>query len=170
METAAKILTTIVAIEHLYFMYFEMFAWETIGKRTFRLLPAHLFQPTKVLAANQGLYNGSHAFEVQIVTGKVSEEFGYYSIEVTSMQKAAIIPDTRFSDLRTTSKFRSLKSVEEGVSKRSEEKKKEVVMGGVGKTTPPQDCFSVFYTHEAQRKQNHFFRQHDIVMTNYSNN
>lgn len=39
-------------------MYFEMFAWETIGKKTFKSLPEHLFKPTKGLAANQGLYNG----------------------------------------------------------------------------------------------------------------
>ena len=54
----AKILVAIVALEHLYFMYFEMFAWETIGKRTFKTIPADLFKPTKALAANQGLYNG----------------------------------------------------------------------------------------------------------------
>ena len=48
----------IVALEHFYFMYFEMFAWETIGKKTFKSLPEHLFTPTKGLAANQGLYNG----------------------------------------------------------------------------------------------------------------
>lgn len=35
-----------------------MFAWETIGKKTFKSLPEHLFTPTKGLAANQGLYNG----------------------------------------------------------------------------------------------------------------
>jgi putative membrane protein len=55
------ILTTLIiliALEHLYFLYFEMFAWETIGKRTFRSLPADIFTPTKALAANQGLYNG----------------------------------------------------------------------------------------------------------------
>jgi putative membrane protein len=55
MEIVAKILIGLVAVEHLYFMYFEMFAWETIGKKTFRSLPAHLFSPTKGLAANQGL-------------------------------------------------------------------------------------------------------------------
>lgn len=54
----AKILIAIVALEHLYFMYFEMFAWETIGKKTFKAIPAELFKPTKALAANQGLYNG----------------------------------------------------------------------------------------------------------------
>ncbi|RYD51723.1 MAG: DUF1304 domain-containing protein [Sphingobacteriales bacterium] len=58
METLANILIGIVALEHLYIMYFEMFAWETIGKRTFKSLPADLFTPTKGLASNQGLYNG----------------------------------------------------------------------------------------------------------------
>lgn len=58
MEIAAKIMIAFVAIEHLYILYIEMFAWETIGKRTFRNFPAELFTPTKALAANQGLYNG----------------------------------------------------------------------------------------------------------------
>jgi putative membrane protein len=54
----AKILIGLIAFEHLYFLYFEMFAWETIGKKTFKSLPENLFTPTKSLAANQGLYNG----------------------------------------------------------------------------------------------------------------
>ncbi|RXK81041.1 DUF1304 domain-containing protein [Filimonas effusa] len=58
METAAKILIGLIAIEHLYILWMEMFAWETAGKRTFKSLPEHLFKPTKALAANQGLYNG----------------------------------------------------------------------------------------------------------------
>ena len=58
MEIIAKLLIGLIAFEHLYFMYFEVFAWETIGKKTFKSLPAHLFTPTKALAANQGLYNG----------------------------------------------------------------------------------------------------------------
>lgn len=58
MEIVAKLLIGFVAIEHLYIMYFEMFAWETIGKKTFRNFPEDLFTPTKSLAANQGLYNG----------------------------------------------------------------------------------------------------------------
>lgn len=37
----------------------EMFAWETLGKKTFKgAMPNDLFKPTKTLAANQGLYNG----------------------------------------------------------------------------------------------------------------
>ena len=49
----------LVALEHLYIWYLEMFAWETKGNKTFKgsLRPV-LFTPTKVLAANQGLYNG----------------------------------------------------------------------------------------------------------------
>ncbi len=58
MSLVSKILIAIVTLEHLYFMYFEMFAWETIGKRTFKQFPPDLFTPTKSLAANQGLYNG----------------------------------------------------------------------------------------------------------------
>ena len=58
MNIVIQILIGFIAIEHLYFMYFEMFAWETIGKRTFKSMPKELFSPTKGLAANQGLYNG----------------------------------------------------------------------------------------------------------------
>lgn len=58
MEIITKILIGIIAFEHLYIMYFEMFAWDTIGKKTFKSLPEHLFTSTKGLAANQGLYNG----------------------------------------------------------------------------------------------------------------
>ena len=58
MELIAKILIGFVALEHLYIMYFEMFAWETIGRKVFPFFPSELFTPTKGLAANQGLYNG----------------------------------------------------------------------------------------------------------------
>ena len=35
-----------------------MFAWTTSAKKVFRTIPEDLFEKTKVLAANQGLYNG----------------------------------------------------------------------------------------------------------------
>lgn len=54
----AKIVIALVAIEHLYILWIEMFAWETKGKNTFKSFPPHLFKETKALAANQGLYNG----------------------------------------------------------------------------------------------------------------
>lgn len=59
MEIVAKILIVVVALEHLYILWMEMFAWETKGKEVFKAaLPAEMFKPTKGLAANQGLYNG----------------------------------------------------------------------------------------------------------------
>jgi putative membrane protein len=55
----ARILVGLVAAEHLYILYMEMFAWETLGKKTFKgAFADELFRPTKTLAANQGLYNG----------------------------------------------------------------------------------------------------------------
>ncbi|MFN0031932.1 MAG: DUF1304 domain-containing protein [Flavobacteriales bacterium] len=59
MHIITQILLAIVAIEHLFFLYMEMFAWTTLGRKAFgKALPHHLFEPTKALAANQGLYNG----------------------------------------------------------------------------------------------------------------
>ena len=59
MKIISQILIAIVALEHLYFLWLEMFAWETKGKKIFKgALAPDLFKPTKGLAANQGLYNG----------------------------------------------------------------------------------------------------------------
>ncbi len=43
---------------HLYFLWLEMFSWTKRGPAVFRGFPRELFEPTRVLAANQGLYNG----------------------------------------------------------------------------------------------------------------
>lgn len=59
MTLITKTLIAVIALEHLYILYMEMFAWETLGKKTFKgALPNEMFKPTKTLAANQGLYNG----------------------------------------------------------------------------------------------------------------
>lgn len=58
MEIAVKILIGVIAFLHLYFLYFEMFAWTTKGRKIFRKYPAEFFEKTRALAANQGLYNG----------------------------------------------------------------------------------------------------------------
>jgi putative membrane protein len=48
MQTLTTILVSLVALEHLYILYMEMFAWETLGKKTFKgSLPDELFKPTK---------------------------------------------------------------------------------------------------------------------------
>ena len=51
-------LVFLIAALHLYIMWFEMFKWTSRGPRIFSQFPKDLFEPTKVLAANQGLYNG----------------------------------------------------------------------------------------------------------------
>ena len=59
MKTIAIVLTLFVALEHLYFLILEMFLWATPkGIKTFGLKSKKFAEETKVLAANQGLYNG----------------------------------------------------------------------------------------------------------------
>ena len=59
MNILITILISIVAIEHIYFLILEMFLWtKPKGIKTFRLKSKEFAEDTKVLAANQGLYNG----------------------------------------------------------------------------------------------------------------
>jgi putative membrane protein len=58
MHLLISLLIGLIAALHLYILYFEMFAWTTTGRKIFRQFPKELFEPTKMLAANQGLYNG----------------------------------------------------------------------------------------------------------------
>jgi putative membrane protein len=58
MSLAAAVLTGLVALLHAYFLVLEMFLWATpYGQKTFGRTKEEQEQ-TKVLAANQGLYNG----------------------------------------------------------------------------------------------------------------
>jgi putative membrane protein len=58
MTLAANTVVAIVALLHLYFMVLEMFLWDQpAGLRAFGHT-AEAAQASKVLAANQGLYNG----------------------------------------------------------------------------------------------------------------
>lgn len=58
MKLTSEILILFVAVIHGYIMYLEMFAWTTKGKKTYKSFPVDLFEKTKGMAANQGLYNG----------------------------------------------------------------------------------------------------------------
>ncbi|KQW48585.1 hypothetical protein ASC77_07515 [Nocardioides sp. Root1257] len=58
MSILANILVGLVAALHLYFLALEMFLWtKPLGRKTFGNTP-EFAEATKVLAANQGLYNG----------------------------------------------------------------------------------------------------------------
>ncbi len=76
MSTASTVLVGLVAALHAYFLVLEMFLWTTpFGMKTFKRSLEEQ-QQTKILAANQGLYNGF------LVAGLVwslttGEPFGY---------------------------------------------------------------------------------------------
>jgi putative membrane protein len=58
MSAAASVLVALVALLHVYFLVLEMFLWDRpLGLKTFRQTREQA-QASKVLAANQGLYNG----------------------------------------------------------------------------------------------------------------
>ncbi len=58
MDVIAAVLVVLVAALHVWFLVLEMFLWtKPAGLRTFRNTPEKA-ETTRVLAANQGLYNG----------------------------------------------------------------------------------------------------------------
>jgi putative membrane protein len=58
MEILAAVAVGLVALLHLYFLVLEMFLWtKPLGLKVFRNTPEKA-EATRVLAANQGLYNG----------------------------------------------------------------------------------------------------------------
>jgi putative membrane protein len=58
MQTAANLVIALVAILHAYFLVLEMFLWtKPIGLKVFGQT-REVAEASKVLAANQGLYNG----------------------------------------------------------------------------------------------------------------
>lgn len=58
MHIISKILIGLVALIHCYILILEMFLWESRGPKVFTNFSPEMFEPTKVFAANQGLYNG----------------------------------------------------------------------------------------------------------------
>lgn len=58
MFTLANILTGIVALIHLYILVLEMFLWQTPRTRLAFGTTEAFARESRVLAANQGLYNG----------------------------------------------------------------------------------------------------------------
>jgi putative membrane protein len=58
MQTTANVLTALIAALHIYILLLEMFWWTTArGRRAFGTT-VEFAESTRVLAANQGLYNG----------------------------------------------------------------------------------------------------------------
>ncbi|GAA5142686.1 DUF1304 domain-containing protein [Nocardioides marinquilinus] len=58
MDVVAAVIVGLVAVLHVYILVLEMFLWTApAGRRAFGLAP-DFAEATKVLGANQGLYNG----------------------------------------------------------------------------------------------------------------
>ena len=58
MAIVAAVFVVLVALLHAFFLVLEMFLWTTpYGRRVFRTTP-EVAESSRVLAANQGLYNG----------------------------------------------------------------------------------------------------------------
>ncbi|UUC44397.1 DUF1304 domain-containing protein [Flavobacterium cerinum] len=58
MTIVSKIIIGFIALLHLYILWLEMFAWTTRAKKVFKSVPEEMFEKTKQMAGNQGLYNG----------------------------------------------------------------------------------------------------------------
>lgn len=58
MSLLSQIIVGFVAFIHLYILWLEMFVWTTRARKVFKTIPEDMFEKTKVMAANQGLYNG----------------------------------------------------------------------------------------------------------------
>lgn len=58
MNIFSQLIIGFIAVFHIYILWLEMFAWTTRGRKVFKTIPADQFEKTKVMAANQGLYNG----------------------------------------------------------------------------------------------------------------
>ncbi|MEM7481056.1 MAG: DUF1304 domain-containing protein [Acidobacteriota bacterium] len=58
MKILSVVLVVLVALEHLYFLYLEMFQWTSPQGRAAFGTTREQAEASKALAANQGLYNG----------------------------------------------------------------------------------------------------------------
>lgn len=75
MSTIALLLIAVVALLHLFFLVLEMFLWtRPLGLKTFRNTPEKAAL-TRVLAANQGLYNGFLAAGLLYAAATGSREY-----------------------------------------------------------------------------------------------
>ena len=78
MSLLANVLIGLVALLHVFFLVLEMFMWtRPLGLKTFRNTPEKA-EITRVLAANQGLYNGFLAAGLFYAIATGSREFALF--------------------------------------------------------------------------------------------
>ncbi|PJG82354.1 DUF1304 domain-containing protein [Caviibacterium pharyngocola] len=90
----ATALTILVALEHFYILYLEMFALNTEkAKKIFNLTEQDVTNPkTKILFANQGLYNGFLAAGIlfSYAIGQISVTYFFLSCVVVAAIYGAV--------------------------------------------------------------------------------
>jgi len=88
MRLLADLLVALVALLHVGFLVLEMFLWtKPLGLRIFRNSPDKA-QASRVLAANQGLYNGFLA--AGLVWGLVDGSFAFKTFFLTCVVVAGV--------------------------------------------------------------------------------
>lgn len=86
MTSITSLLVGLVAALHLYFLVLEVFFWtKPLGRKVFRLAP-DFAEASKVLAANQGLYNGFLAAGLAwgLLAGKVDVQLFFLGCVVVA--------------------------------------------------------------------------------------
>ncbi|ADE10384.1 DUF1304 domain-containing protein [Sideroxydans lithotrophicus] len=97
MHTVASIAVGIVALIHVYILVLEMFLWEKhTGMRAFGLT-REFASATRILAANQGLYNGFLAAGLfwSLYTGDVQVQRFFLGCVVTAGFYGAITANAK---------------------------------------------------------------------------
>lgn len=90
MAMLGNIVIALVALIHLYILVLEMFLWDKpAGLRAFGLTP-EAARASKVLAANQGLYNGFLAAGLLWGLGLGAEGFGVKVFFLTCVLAAGL--------------------------------------------------------------------------------
>ena len=85
MSILATVLILLVALLHVYFLVLEMFLWtKPLGLKVFRQ-SAEKAEQSKVLAANQGLYNGFLAAGLLYGVATASREFELFFLACVSL-------------------------------------------------------------------------------------
>ena len=88
MSTVAQGMLVLVALLHLWFLVLEMVLWtRPLGLKTFRNTPEKA-EATRVLAANQGLYNGFLAAGLLYAAVVGSREFALFFLACVAVAGA----------------------------------------------------------------------------------
>ena len=88
MNIAANVLIGLVAALHAYFLVLEMFLWDKPAGRKAFGLKQDFATETKVLAANQGLYNGFLAAGLLYAAATGSREFALFFLACVAVAGA----------------------------------------------------------------------------------